>query len=69
MLPGLGKRLWMQQQQHKPVTEKQDQASTEFWLDCSWNSKSQALLHPDLQAVNSLFEALDSARGATDRVQ
>ena len=71
VLPGLGMRLWMQQQQHKqqqPVTEKQDQASAQFWLDLQL-SKSQALLHPDLKAVNSSFEALKSAHGAPDRVQ
>ena len=52
----------------QPVTEKQDQASTQFWLDLQL-SKSQALLHPDLKAVNSSFEALKSAHGAPDRVQ
>ena len=51
----------------QPVTEKQDQVSTQFWLDLQLELK--ALLHPDLKAVNSPFEALNSAHGAPDRVQ
>jgi len=50
-------------------TRKVLQASTQFWLEQQLELKITGPADLALKAVNSPFEALNSARGAPDRAQ